>query len=67
MYGGIGGKAPRIRKLRTACGRTARFTLGPLSSRIFSGDKEIIDSLAFVLCTLTISKNDVTIEYGVSP
>jgi len=47
-YGGIKGNAPRVRKLRTGCGRTARFTLGPLSSRIFSGDKETIDSVAFV-------------------
>jgi len=49
VYGAIGGNAPRIGKLRTAYGRTARFTLGPLSSRIFSGDQEIIDSVAFVL------------------
>lgn len=48
-YGGIEGNAPRVRKLRTGYGRTARFTLGPISSRIFSDDKEIIDSVAFVL------------------
>ena len=42
------GNALRVGKFRTGYGRTVHFTLRPLSSRIFSGDKEIVDSVAFV-------------------
>jgi hypothetical protein len=49
MYGGIGGNAPHVRRLRTGYGRKARFTLGPLARRMFSGDKEIIDTVSFAL------------------